>query len=194
LVGIYLKRISNHPIFEEFSSLNSTASLEFIISEDELEKFGTKFPKGTLLYETELFKGPLSIRSKDGELKRDTTLLSSHNPFDGKIKVPKRDGTFDLEKGVFHAKGNFNLYVKKNPKTKSHFIECLGDTTIKNDIFGEFILEGEKSYSFNLETVGRDPILKRNNLWIAKRRIYQLINSGDILHPGKVLKYITENI
>jgi len=193
-VGMYLKKISNHPIFKEFAELNSIANLEFIISVEELEKFGTKFPKGALLYETELFKGPVSFKKKDGKFKKGISFLSSRKSFEGRIKVRKRDGTFDNRKGVFHAKGSFNIYEKQNKKNKSYIIECLEDTTLKNDIFGEFFLKGGKSYSFNLETLGRDPILKRNNVWISKRRVYQLIKSGKIPNPAEVLEFIAKNI
>jgi hypothetical protein len=193
-VGMYLKRISKHQIFQEFASLNAAANLEFIISADELEKFGTKFPSGDLLYETELFEGSASLMRRSGELKSGISLMSTHHSFDGEIKVPRRDGTYDNEKGVFYADGSFNLYVKQNPVTKTHFIECLRETLIKNDVFGEFNLGGKKTYRFNMETVGRDPTLKRNNIWIAKRRMYQLINSENIPNPAEVLKFIAKNI
>lgn len=193
-VGMYLKKISKHTIFDAFASLNAVANLEFIISADELEKFGTKFPPGDLLYETELFEGPVLLKRKNGELRSGIALLSTHSSFDGEVSVRRRDGTYDTEKGAFYAKGSFNLYEKQNPKSKTHFIECLSKTIIKNDIFGEFILEGEKSYRFNMETLGRDPKLKRNNLLIAKRRVYQIINSGDISQPGEVFNFIAENI
>lgn len=194
LVGMYLKKISSHPIFKEFTDLNSTANLEFIISVDELEKFGTKFPKGDLIYETELFEGPTPLRKKNGELRKRISLLSSRKSFDGNIKVPKRNGTFDNKKSVFHAKGNFNIYVKQNPKNKSYIIECLEDTALKNDIFGEFFLKGKKSCCFNLDTLGQNPVLKRDNIWIAKRRVYQLIKSGNIQNPVKVFKHIAKYI
>ena len=192
-VGMYLKHISGLSIFKSFDDLNAFADLEFIISSKELEKYGTKFQAGRLIYETNLFELS-SIRRSDGSLKNGINLTSKHRSFSGKIKVPRRDGTFDNSFGLFDVSGSFDQYVKNNPKTQTNFIECITDTTLKNDVFGKFDLKKGSAYRFNLETLGRDPILKRNNLFIAKRHIYQLINLGLIERPEKLMKIIAEKI
>jgi len=51
-----------------------------------------------------------------------------------------------------------------------------------------------KFYTFNLATVGRDPKLKRNNLFISKRRIYQLLEEGLIKKPETIVNKITKYI
>lgn len=60
--------------------------------------------------------------------------------------------------------------------------------TIENNIFGKFYLEKNKFYTFNLVTLGRDPKLKRNNLFISKKRIYQLIEEGKIRKPEVIVE------
>lgn len=65
---------------------------------------------------------------------------------------------------------------------------------LSNNIFGEFTLKQGKFYSFNLATVGRDPKLKRNNVFIAKRRVYQLINENKIRKPDDIVKEIVDLI
>ena len=79
-------------------------------------------------------------------------------------------------------------------KKAKTIIECLSKVTLKNDIFGTFILEEGKFYDFNLATVGRDPTLKRNNLFISKKKIYQLIESGEIDNPQNIIEKIASKI
>jgi hypothetical protein len=194
LVGMYLKKISNHRIFNRFADFKAFARLEFILSEYELNKFGTRFTAGELLYETNLFDGPVEIRKKNNELRKNIREILTRRSFSGEIEVPLKNGKYDKEKSTFQADGSFKVYEKKNRKTYSHYIECLEETTLKSNIFGEFILLAGKSYKFNLETLGRDPILKRNNVWIAKRMIYQLIQKGKITNPNEHLLDIAREI
>ena len=58
------------------------------------------------------------------------------------------------------------------------------------DVFGEYRLSSGNTYFFNLETVGRDPKLKRNNLFMAKRRVYKLVERGIINNPKKKINKI----
>ena len=95
-----------------------------------------------------------------------------------------------LEISTFKVSGDFNLIYKKQ-KT---YIECIINCYIENNIFGTFLLEKSKFYAFNLITVGRDPKLKRNNLFISKRRIYQLIKNGQIAEPIDIINKIAFQI
>ena len=79
-------------------------------------------------------------------------------------------------------------------KKKKTYIECISDVYIENDIFWYFNLKKDKFYSFNLATVGRDPKLKRNNLFIAKNKVYQLLESGKIRKPEIIVKEIVKKI
>jgi len=45
-----------------------------------------------------------------------------------------------------------------------------------------------------LVTLGRDPKLKRNNLFISKKRIYQLVEDDKIRNPEEIVKEIIKNI
>jgi len=193
-VGMYLKYISDLPLFGDFDDLNAYAGLEFIISAEELEKYGVKFSAGNLMYETELFQGPFSMRKHDGALKSGIKLIKSYDTFSKEIPVPRKDGTIDKDYGIFSANGSFSLYIKRNPKTQTNFIECSADTTFKNEVFGIFHLQKGNAYRFNLETLGSDPILKRNNIFIAKRRVYQLIEDGVLPEPNSMMKIISEEI
>lgn len=47
---------------------------------------------------------------------------------------------------------------------------------------------------FYQETLGRDPILKRNNVFISKSRIYQLIREGKIKKPEILVQELANQI
>lgn len=193
-VGMYLKHISGLPFFKNFDDLNVYAKLEFIIPVDELEKFGTKFPKDHFLYDTDLFGESPSIKRSDGGLKAGIQLTDHKKAFSGKIVLTRRDGTSDYDVGEFTIQGSYNVYKKLNLKSQSHYLECIDDTSLENDVFGKFSLKRGCLYKFNLETMGRDPILKRNNIFIAKRRVYQLIDQNHLMKPDLILKKIAMEI
>ena len=100
----------------------------------------------------------------------------------------------DKKASLFNVNGSFEIYLKKSEKSQTNYIYTLQDTQISNDIFGKFILNQGQFYEFNIKTLGRDPILKRNNLWISKKRIYELIKNGSIKDPKEVLIEIAKKI
>ena len=108
--------------------------------------------------------------------------------------VKRRDNTNDKKHGLFHIQGDFDLYIKKNPKSTGWYIHCLSAVKIKSMVFGKYELEKGTIYDFLLHTLGRDPILKRNNLFIAKRRVYQLIDENILSKPDELLQEIAKII
>lgn len=103
-----------------------------------------------------------------------------------------KDIDIDIDKKIsqFTITGDFELYQKKS----LCFIYCLSNVKITNDIFGEFNLEKNKVYEFFLKTIGRDPLLKRNNIFISKHRIYQLITEGKIAKAEILVQEIAKQI
>ena len=193
-VGMYLKHISGLEIFKSFSNLSARAKLEFIISSDQLETYGIPFPAGDLTYETNLFDGPKFIYKKDGTLRSGIHLDKDYKAHNGKIHIKRKDGQKDDSHGLFSISGDFNIYTKVNDKSTRSYISCLTDVNLSNQTFGDYKLSKGCTYNFVLETLGRDPILKRNNLFIAKRRVYQLIEEKVLPNPVTTLKEISENI
>ncbi len=191
-VGMYLRHLSDLPIFEGFAELNAEARLEFILSADSLHDYGISFPKGDLLYETSLFAEVKKIRKKDGSLLARIEKEEHIETVQMKKMILRRtlDNLPDSKYGTVGVKGIFTTYTKHNLNSFRHYIECHADTEIESDIFGKFSLQKGHVYDFSLATVGRDPVLKRNNLWVSKRRIYQLINSGMLPEPEDSLKQI----
>ena len=193
-VGMYLKHISGLPQLGRFAELNAAAHLEFIITEAELQKYGVSFPQYALTYETNLFGAASRLFKSDGTLSANIQLQKSFPTYNDKIHILRHDGSPDEEYGIFNITGSFDLYVKTNPKSVRHYIHCLTEVIVENDVFGAFSLEKGMSYNFNLETLGRDPVLKRNNIFIAKRRIYQLIEQKLLENPIATLQIMADII
>ncbi len=198
LTGMFLKDIENHDksqIFQKFASLNAKCKIEFIISSKDLEKFAYPFERGMNMYETNLFeeKKKSSFYSKGGtKVRKDILNIQEFNNFNNTLnltlsnnKTAERD-----EISQFKVQGDFKLLYKKS----TTYIECVSDVYLENNIFGKFNLKANKFYNFNLITVGRDPKLKRNNLFIAKNKIFQLIDQGLIKQSNEIIKEIAKEI
>ncbi len=198
LTGMFLKEIENQDksqIFQNFASLNAKCKIEFIISSKDLEKFAYPFDRGMNMYETNLFqeKKKTSFYSQGGtELRKDILDVKEFINFDDimSLTLSNNKSVERNEISQFKIKGDLKLLYKKS----TTYIECLSDVYLENEIFGKFKLEVNKFYSFNLITVGRDPKLKRNNLFIAKNRIFQLMEKGLIRQPNEVIKEIVNKI
>jgi hypothetical protein len=96
--------------------------------------------------------------------------------------------------GEIKFKGKIELYEKLNQKSSRRFIHCLTDVSISNKTLGTFNLEKGKIYLLNLHTVGRNPALNRNNIWIAKRSIPFLQSKKLITETEKNLAHIAKSI
>jgi len=197
LTGMFLKEIEDKnksEIFQKFANLNAKCKIEFIISSEDLEKFSYPFERGMNMYETNLFKEKKekSIYNKSRTLRKDILEIKEFRDYNGIMKLEIKKDLYPEREDIsnFKLQGSFKLAYKK---TKT-IIECLSTVIVENDIFGKFILEKNKFYDFNLSTVGRDPKLKRNNLFISKNKIYQLIENGKIDNPQKIIEKIANNI
>ncbi|HOG15317.1 MAG TPA: hypothetical protein PK674_01895 [Candidatus Absconditabacterales bacterium] len=196
LTGMFLKEIEDKnksEIFQKFANLNAECKIEFIISSKDLDKFSYPFERGMNMYETNLFneKKSTSFYSKNS-IRKDVLKIDEYKNFDNTMELSIETNLYPEKDEIskFKVNGSFNLIQKK----KKTYIECISDVYIENDIFGYFNLKKDKFYSFNLATVGRDPKLKRNNLFIAKNKVYQLLESGKIRKPEIIVKEIVKKI
>ncbi len=194
LLGIYLKEKFAEEIFKEFTDLeNIEIVIDYTLSLSDLEECGHEFKKNSFMYETEIFQNAGKKTEKD--------------ILEGKIK---KIGSFDdgiLEKytmninfppprifGEINFCGKIELYEKINPKSTKRFIRCLSDVIVTNKVLGEFFLKENNIYLFNICTVGRNPVLNRNNIWVAKRSIPFLQKKGTITSVEDNLNYIAKEI
>lgn len=196
LSGMFLKNIEDttkSKIFQEFADLNAKCKIEFILSAQDLEKYAYHFDKGMKMYETKLFnlKKESSFYTKNGA-RKDILKIENYENYNDffELKLINNKQAENKEISLFKICGSFEIFYKKS----SSYIKCTTDIDVYNDIFGYFSLKKGNFYNFNLLTIGRDPILKRNNIFIAKNRIFQLISDGKISSANNVLEKIVKFI
>jgi len=194
LLGIYLKKTYDSTLFKNFTDIDDiNIVIEYAISGKELQKYGNVFEKGFFMYETEIFelagKQTESYISK-GRIKKIAKFSNSildHYIMDEKYPDPEFIGEI-------HFKGMVEVYEKLNEKSKRRYIRCLTDVVVSNNILGVFKLKKNNIYLLNLHTIGRNPILNRNNIWIAKRNVPFLQSKKLIAKTDDNLAYIAKTI
>ena len=192
-VGSYLKEIANQNLFKMFADLQfAQVSIEYVLSGQDLDKFGKHFLKEGFLYETEVFEdaGPNDAKNiLAGKIKLIKNLKNGDNLASYKVSAfPAPDF------GNFQISGSANLFEKTNASSKVLFLECLSEVKVKNEVLGTFMLSKGKIYSFKTGTLGRNPVLARNNVWIAKRRVSQIVSEGKLQSPTESLKKIASSV
>lgn len=192
LTGMFLKEIEDtrkSTIFQKFAILNAECKIEFILSSEDLDRFSFPFERGMNMYNTLPFeeRNRTSYYCSHGT-RADVFNIEQFSNFDSYMILNINNSTIEKNEEIskFKITGNFKLIYKKI----STHIECLSDVLVDNIVFGKFLLKKHKFYTFNLATVGRDPKLKRNNLFISKHRIYQLLENKDIPSPEERVKEI----
>ncbi len=194
LLGIYLKDKFKSPIFKDFTNIdNIHIVIEYAISGKELAEHGLEFQKGYFMYETEIFE--MAGKQTAGNIaKEKLKMIGAFS--NGVLERYVMDKKFPDPEfiGEISFKGSIEIFEKLNQKSSRRFIRCLTDVTISNKVLGTFHLEKGKIYLFNLHTVGRNPALNRNNIWIAKRSIPFLKGRGLIKETEKNLAHIAKEI
>lgn len=179
LLGVYLKSKTKDKTFYTFCNPEDLhVKIQYILRMDELKEKGVEFKEGSFLYETDIFK-PV-----EGFLKNIILSPSSRRVY-SKISVenniiplfmrdmmpePKEFGNFEYE-------GDAEIFLKQNRKSFRLYIYCKSDVKVKNKVLGTFNLEKGKLYECFFTTVGRNPVLKRNNIWIAQRNLPNVLTS-----------------
>lgn len=178
LLGVYLKARTGDNLFKNFCDLEDLEiSLQHIVSLKELKEKGVKFKEGSYMYETEIFK--LATKQARNQIMNPKykNLYKSIKTSGGVLPIVMRDNyPKPKEFGKFRYKGNLNVFVKYNKKSKRMYVQCESDVVVKNEVLGIFELEKGKIYECFFETLGRSPVLKRNNIWIAHRNLSNILS------------------
>ena len=194
LLGAYLKEITNLKTFDKFADAYKTfIKIEYAISGTELERNGTVFKKNGLFYNTDLFVdiGKFFKRALEAGKFKDLGVQNG-----GELKKYSQNKELSPPNifGAIELNGRVRIFEKANDKSVRRFIYAATDATITNEILGEFKLEKGKHYLYDMRTVGRNPVLARNNIWIAKRSLGYLQERGLIKSAEENLKKIAEDI
>jgi hypothetical protein len=187
--GAYLKSEIKDSLLEGFAGVDEIClEVQSIINAKELLENGMKFDKGSLFYETDIL-GEKIDEAKAGKIRGQSyKKLSVKN---SKIPIimmnnypePKEFGGFRLE-------GEVELLVKNNEKSKRVYLNAISDGKITNEALGEFVFKSGEMRELFFTTVGRNPVLSRNNIWVARRNINNFIKNS----IEERIKFIADNI
>ncbi len=194
-LGVYLKSKIDMNLLRKFCDVGDLyVKIQYVITGEDLKKFGVPFNQGSYLYETEIIREASSTTTKK--------ILESHNKYKkikiehGKLPVimsnllpePKEFGIFTYEGGIeVYVKNN---YMNKKISSRRMYIYCKRNTTIRNKVLGIFELKKDKIYECWFITVGMNPSLKRNNIWIAQRNLKNIISRRPEQYIEKVRQII----
>lgn len=192
LLGVYLNSKMNLDLLKKFCKFeNLYVKIQYVLSGEELDTHGVKFNEGSYMYETELFK-------KAGKLTKKQILSGEKNDIYKKLLISKNKLPVIMrtnysppkEFGDFNFNGDVEIFKKENPCSKRMYIHCKSDVIVKNKILGIFQLKKDEIYETFFTTIGRNPTLKRNNIWIAQRNLSNLSLNSD----SEKFKEIAEKI
>lgn len=165
LLGVFLKSTTDSKLYGRFTDLkNLYVEIKLVLTAKELSEVGTRFEKGYYFYETEIFE------EADPKIK-DSPKLRKMKTANNILPKFRRDKSYPYPQkfGDISFRGKIEVYHKQNDKSNRMFVYCLTDVKVFNKVIGSFSLSKGKLYEYKPGTVGRNPVLNRNNLWIAKR-------------------------
>ncbi|MCD4762058.1 hypothetical protein K8R32_03820 [bacterium] len=204
LLGCYFKKKTDLRFSDQFADIESVPiliGLEYIISGKELEEHGRPFSKNDLIYETEIFPQATNFTAK--QVRKETNKINKVGeinngelkPYAPVDKISDSSGEsidFVIPKEFFPmlVTGKLSLYEKINKCSRRMYVDCLSDVVVKSDFLGRFKLTKGNVYEYNVNTLGLNPVLKRNNIWVAKRNMENIISDT----PDSLIKKIAKNI
>ncbi|MHA1971741.1 MAG: hypothetical protein ACTSW1_02040 [Candidatus Hodarchaeales archaeon] len=176
LLGTYLKNKIGGELFEEYPDEGELfIKIRHILTGKELEENGTHFLKDSYLYETNLFT---KAGRNDSRYAKNYEQYSRFTKYetDSDILpiVMNNNNPPPTEIGDFYIEGNYTLVHKQNDKSERLFILPESEVTIRNEVLGKYQLQPNLVYFAHLTTCGRDPVLKRNNIWVPLRNLHNI--------------------
>lgn len=186
LLGVYLKNKIGTKEYSDFSDMKDLyVEVMLALSAKDLYDKGTRFEKGYYFYETEIFR-EINIRFKDRKgvkkIKAEGKFLPRFK-YDNKFPYPEKFGDLKFN-------GGLELFEKNNEKSTRMYVYCLSNVEVSNDVIGIFNLKKDHLYEYMPKTLNRNPVLNRNNIWIAKRNVHNIIKKT----PEELLREIANII
>jgi len=186
LMGVYLKNKFKTGEYKEFSDVSDLyVEVVSTMSAEELLKKGTRFEKGYYFYEAEIFR-EVNVKYKNRKNINQTKVKGNVLPrfrYDKKYPYPDKFGDITFS-------GKIEVYEKHNDKSNRMYIYCLDAVNVTNYVIGDFNLKKGKLYEYMPKTLNRNPVLNRNNVWIAKRNVHNVIKKS----PSERIKDIADQI
>jgi hypothetical protein len=192
LLGVYLKTRFTDKQTSKFADFRDLiVRIQYVFTGEELKNKGTPFNQNSYLYETEIFQ---EVPDRSATKILDPANKTTYKTVEckgGVLPVIMRD-KIDKPKefGEFSFKGDIAVYIKKNEKSSRMYVHCKTNTQVKNGVLGIFNLEKGKVYDTFFATVGANPTLKRNNIWIARRNLENISSSSPKSRIAEIAKKI----
>ncbi|MDF2424549.1 MAG: hypothetical protein OPY03_04545 [Nitrosopumilus sp.] len=185
ILGAYLKKvIPNDNTLKEFHDIaDLSVEIKHVLSIHDIQKMGVHFPAGGYMTNPEIFDEP-SDRTKKTILEnmglgRYTKIVVRNNTF------PKTTGSFLTEKkrnktikkplpypdsfGEIKYSGKLDMYKEELGSLTNHFFHCLSKVKISHPVLGDWEFDKGDIRNFKITYSGRDPQLRRDNTFIARR-------------------------
>lgn len=195
--------------FEKFSNFDDLyCEIEFAYSLSDIKKFGRLYKKDEIIptygegKRREKKYHLVSVYNKDGKPRKNYIKMNSEvkkKKLNMEIKGEKKSGAGAIY-GDWELNGKFDFFKKDvldastgDKKYSYEIIHCLEETTMFNKLFGKYVLKKGVTYRFYLEAKGGGT-KTIDDWWFLRRRLNELIKSGEMHDTETVLKEIAENI
>jgi hypothetical protein len=181
IVGAVLKQLipENDLNLEEFSSFTDLfCKIDYVYSIKHLKSKGHLYQKGDIIPTGEFPKGADAYK-KDGSARKGYKLIKKlskgKHSLSMKIELNGREPDY----GQWEITGEAELFQTSKDKD---VLYCKSDSIMNNPYFGNFDLEGGKTYKFYYANkLGKD-YKNIDDYWFFKKRLDEMISSNEI--PG----------
>ena len=214
LLGIYLKKKTSLEHFTKFYETLPKIKISYALRLQDLNEYGTQVKKGDLFLSTNIFeeKKRKDFYDKEDKLKKNfktfeyphwdkkngNIILCLNKSLEKKIgekktKIPLKDNPIE-KYGNFKIIGeNIEFIIKENELSDRCFIDCKEDINLSNNFFGQYNLKAGSIYSFELNTLGRNPTINNENLFSSENNLKRLQANSKIDSIETILKEIGNN-
>ena len=180
--------------FRAFSQISSLrCNIRYVISIAQLQEFGHEFVSGDIIPELD-FRSAKGVFRTDGSLRKGLKVKSKLKGH-GQLVALGLDGN-KYKYGIFEADGFAHTIKKEN--SSRQYLYIAKETRISNEYFGEIALKRGQVISFNvrnkLSGLQGSQLKTKSDLWISRKKIDQLIRTGEIAESGKMLNELSKII
>lgn len=195
-LGAFLNEMSgtNEIKFDSFSKLTDLkCKIHFALSVENLQKFGHEFKEGDIIPEFH-GKPAKQVFRNDGKLWKGLKIkdnLKGHN-FLNAMEINGQKHIY----GKFEIKGDVQLI--SNTSGNRQYLHFKSDATLENEFFGLLEFGKGETIFFNLSNMlaGNQgaKVKTKNDWWISRKRLEQLIQNGLIPTTTETLIAVQQKI